>query len=318
MKTPDVLQGLLFAYMYDATALLSDCQFLGSFRHVLPPDIVSQVDYVLEKFYPDLAMNARPSPQTITSIFRVQRGRDLYRFSDDMREGLPFDEDLLLAEYIFDSSDGVYGIFVDTLQRILDGRKRDDHQLIYNVQEFVMCDFLAREMGRRQKAKPSAIIRSYCSSYGQPLAAVAFGVDTLGNAIMRQPLNYLMTSRLVQAYLSSHFRLGRELLNGKGYSASASRQEIAARLSLALMRNARDASWSGRKLILELPLSDLDTSGALDILRRFAWPPDPEDVILQSLQRVLGWQFDIDTSGDHVSFSIDFGDSYYEEKDGAR
>ena len=192
----------------------------------------------------------------------------------------------------------------------------DDEEFVFPVANLLSNynSRVQRMFRMMQEVYPNPrIIADYSSSYGQPLATLIAGCQILMDSLSHRPLSFVAETRYVHAVLKGRLESKHVLHDGKGFITSTSRTELAARLSLALMSNARDASWSNRQLILELPLSDVDTSGALDILTRFTWPPDPADSIIQSLQMVLGWQFDIDTSVDRVSFSIDFGDSYYEE-----
>lgn len=92
----------------------------------------------------------------------------------------------------------------------------------------------------------------------------------------------------------------------RDYLVSSSRVELAGRLGAALMAAATNFEWDGDRVTLNLHKKRRRLSKSREMLQRFSWPLNPDDIALQSVQRVLGWQFEIESSGREQSVIIDF------------
>lgn len=229
----------------------------------------------------------------------------------DQISQMPAREKMLLAEQLFNEADSVRSEFSDRFRSLLEGpddRRAEIHAALEGWLTERLKEFSQIEGAIMSglTSKDESLFRNYSSSYWQPLAGINLGLANAYEIMRFEPQHFNLSNESV-ALLSHCDRDKRPLPNGRKIHVSLARGELAGRLIGALVGDAGQTSWHNDDLVLHLPEASINLELGYRILQGIAWPPDPQDTILQAFGRVLGWAFDVTSEGGQVKMVIDFG-----------
>lgn len=121
-------------------------------------------------------------------------------------------------------------------------------------------------------------------------------------------------SRFSEILCTDPPRVERIFGDAQGYWTTGARKELSHSFFDALSSEATHRKWDKTALVLTLPLNGIDLRKGCPLFQHLPWPLSPNDPILQSILRVLGWKLQIVVVGNDVVVSIDFGEHFLEQK----